>query len=573
MAKEVKIIIDVDSKQAESDFSDLEDSLDSLGSKAKDAKEDVEDLGESAEDSGGKAKKGGKGFGILSSAMKFTGIGAAVGAFTSMGDVLMGNQGFADKFNIALESTKIVVSDIFNKLGDFINRMGKVGAKIMDVKGNFQKLKDGISNFGNMLKEKITDRVKQIINGFGLLGKAMKQLFEGDFKGALDTAKEGVNDIFAVDEKIAAVQRTIEKGKEIYNNVTEAISNTTQSTTNYTKSVIKSAKAIVNSRNELVKLVGEINLQKAAIQGVLNEEIRLRDNENLTFEQRQKHAMEVMNQQLLLLDQEKKMAEAVKENAEAELRTNADNLQAQQKLANANATLITLKQKETEIILGQTKMHHDLNKMRIAGIKEISMLNEMGRNRELEALREQGRLLLEQARKNGEGEAEVLEFIERKKEEIRVKYRDMNLQATSKLFGALAGTAEKGSKNWKMMAKAQALVNMYLGITSALKDPEMPFFARIANAAAVAIAGRNNIRSIVETKMSGEEGGEGEEGDVPAATGVGGIFSGNAGAMIPNQLTEDLVDAGQQPVQAYVVETDISNSQALQEELNLQTTL
>ena len=443
----------------------------------------------------------------------------------------------------------------------------------MDVKGNFQKLKDGISNFGKMLKEKITDRVKQIINGFGLLGKAMKQLFEGDFKGALETAKEGMNDITGLDEKIALVQKTIEKGKEIYNNVTEAISNTTQSTTNYTKSVIKSAKAIVNSRNELVKLVGEINLQKAAIQGVLNEEIRLRDNENLTFEQRQKHAMEVMNQQLLLLDQEKKMAEAVKENAEAELRTNADNLQAQQKLANANATLITLKQKETEIILGQTKMHHDLNKMRIAGIKEISMLNEMGRNRELEALREQGRLLLEQARKNGEGEAEVLEFIERKKEEIRVKYRDMNLQATSKLFGALAGTAEKGSKNWKMMAKAQALVNMYLGITSALKDPEMPFFARIANAAAVAIAGRNNIRSIVETKMSGEEGGEGEEGDVPAATGVGGIFSGNAGAMIPNQLTEDLVDAGQQPVQAYVVETDISNSQALQEELNLQTTL
>ena len=123
-----------------------------------------------------------------------------------------------------------------------------------------------------------------------------------------------------------------------------------------------------------------------------------------------------------------------------------------------------------------------------------------------------------------------------------------------------------------MMAKAQALVNMYLGITSALKDPEMPWFARIANAAAVAIAGRNNIKSISATKMSGDEG-EGEEGDVPSPTGVGGIFSGNAGSMIPNQLTEEVVDTSQQPVQAYVVETDISNSQALQEELDLQTTL
>ena len=83
MAKEVKIVIDVETKQAQSDFSDLEDSLDSLGSKAKDAKEDIEDVADSAEDGGNKAKKGVKGFGILGKAMAFTGIGAAVGAFGS----------------------------------------------------------------------------------------------------------------------------------------------------------------------------------------------------------------------------------------------------------------------------------------------------------------------------------------------------------------------------------------------------------------------------------------------------------------------------------------------------------
>ena len=70
--------------------------------------------------------------------------------------------------------------------------------------------------------------------------------------------------------------------------------------------------------------------------------------------------------------------------------------------------------------------------------------------------------------------------------------------------------------------------------------------------------------------------GSGGGGDVPSAsggaappspTGIGGE------SLIPSQLTEQLSDTGTQPVQAYVVETDISESQALQQELDLQTTL
>ena len=45
------------------------------------------------------------------------------------------------------------------------------------------------------------------------------------------------------------------------------------------------------------------------------------------------------------------------------------------------------------------------------------------------------------------------------------------------------------------------------------------------------------------------------------------------GNLIPNTSNFDATTIGTPPVQAYVVENDISNSQALQEELEVQATL
>ena len=549
MAKEVKIIIDVDTKSANKDLEQTEEQIDSLGFAANKASEDVKEVGESAKEAGDDAKKSSKGFSVLGTAMKITGIGGLVGAFTSFGDVLMKNQRFADIFNIALTMAEMVMSDLFNKVIDVVMSFSDFGKKLKNLTSHDMK------EFSEKLLTQLLLPLTMVRDIIHDLGSAMNLVFKGDFEGAGKAASKTMNDL---------AQDIID--------LTEDFTDAQEETEKYFKSIMKDSMAINESRKRLVELVGEINMQKAAIQGVINEYTRLRDFESNTFEQRQEFAMRLLDQQILMLEQEKKMAEAVKKNAEEELRIYPDNIQAIQKLENAKAALMVLEEQETQLILQQTQAYHDLGVQRIDSIKELQSLNRFGREREEQELREHYKTLLEQARKAGEGEAEVLEFYERKKEEIRVKYRDMNLQATSRLFGALAGTAEKGSKNWKMMAKAQALVNMYLGITSALKDPEMPWFARIANAAAVAIAGRNNIKSISATKMSGDEG-EGEEGDVPSPTGVGGIFSGNAGSMIPNQLTEEVVDTSQQPVQAYVVETDISNSQALQEELDLQTTL
>ena len=64
--------------------------------------------------------------------------------------------------------------------------------------------------------------------------------------------------------------------------------------------------------------------------------------------------------------------------------------------------------------------------------------------------------------------------------------------------------------------------------------------------------------------------------DDPAPSGgepsVPSGFNGIGGA-IPNMESIQGFDSAIQPVQAFVVENDISNSQALQEELEIQATL
>jgi hypothetical protein len=81
-----------------------------------------------------------------------------------------------------------------------------------------------------------------------------------------------------------------------------------------------------------------------------------------------------------------------------------------------------------------------------------------------------------------------------------------------------------------------------------------------------------NVKSIIATDLPGAEGEMGVTGGEPSVPdsntqiGMGGI-----GGLIPNIGSVTAPDA--QPVQAFVVENDISNAQALQEELEIQATL
>ena len=137
-------------------------------------------------------------------------------------------------------------------------------------------------------------------------------------------------------------------------------------------------------------------------------------------------------------------------------------------------------------------------------------------------------------------------------------------------MGQIADAIGKDTKAGKALAIAQALINTYTGVTKALKQGGI--FGAIAGAGILA-TGMAQVQAIRNTDVSGSSMPSAPSPDLSrsttAETDVGGISG-----MIPNLENITGVGTGEmQPVQAFVVENDISNAQALQEELDIQATL
>lgn len=140
------------------------------------------------------------------------------------------------------------------------------------------------------------------------------------------------------------------------------------------------------------------------------------------------------------------------------------------------------------------------------------------------------------------------------------------LNSTAALFGSLADLSKKNAKAQKSFAVAQATINTYKGVTSALAQPT-PFPVNLVMAAAALAAGLVQVRNILAVK---EDGGGG--GGVSGSSSVGSSPSMDAintppqGIQPSTQLDENGNVLSQNnhalpPQQVYVVESDITRVQ------------
>ena len=101
----------------------------------------------------------------------------------------------------------------------------------------------------------------------------------------------------------------------------------------------------------------------------------------------------------------------------------------------------------------------------------------------------------------------------------------------------------------------------------------MPFplnLGAIATGVASVLAGIVNAKAVLKKVPGGGGGGGDTSVSVPTAS----VIEGQGASSIPNLESIEQPTLGQPaPAQAFVVETDISNAQALQQELDLQSTL
>tara|TARA_R110000851_G_scaffold89618_3_gene195517 strand:+ start:8958 stop:10619 length:1662 start_codon:yes stop_codon:yes gene_type:complete len=205
---------------------------------------------------------------------------------------------------------------------------------------------------------------------------------------------------------------------------------------------------------------------------------------------------------------------------------------------------------------------------------------------ELDQAKTQYEKLLELANKYGQDTTKLTEKYDAqvlginktyaKKEE---KVEELTQESKEKMIqdglGAITGLLGENSKASKGIAVANAIRNTYLGVTNALASVPPPW--NFVQAGTTLLAGMSAVKNIMKTSdsettpPSPDLGGGGN--DAPPPENTGGLMA-QVQNMIPNQLTESFADGGStQPIQAYVIENEITNAQTLQQEVELQTTL
>ena len=378
---------------------------DALGRSIGKAVDETKGLGGTLKDAGEKGAGGFKKMGTavkgMGMALKAAGIGLIVALVAKLMEVFSKNQKVVDAFDTAMTALSIAFNDLFSFLSESV---GKITGWFKEI---FENPKESLISFGDAIKENLIERFNSLLEVFGFLGKALKELMDGEFGAAFDSVKEaGVEmaDVFT------GVDGTVEKVTETFNKAGEAI-------IDYTKEVYDSAKAITQL-NKAAEMAAVVN------QGIIADKVReaellrqTRDSEKETFAARIK-----ANQDLkVTLEAQKK---AMLENANIMIAA----AQAQKKMNGSQENKIALQQAinekkaieeqitgfMSEQLQNQESLERELAEVK----KELAQDSIEGMERELLELKNSYESKLDMARKADVDSLALTEKYERERQKI-----------------------------------------------------------------------------------------------------------------------------------------------------------
>jgi phosphoribosylcarboxyaminoimidazole (NCAIR) mutase len=513
------------------------------------------------------AKIGIKGIGT---ALKGAGIGLAVAAFTLLKDIFKENQVVADAFKTAFEFLSIA----FN---DFANFIFSSSDKIT---GFFKSIFDdplgSVKSLGLAIKNNIIDRFNSLLDTLGFAGTAIKKLFEGDFAGAAESAKQAT--LSLVDTIGIVDTETLAKGFD-------AVSNGVK---NYVTETGKAAAANV-------QLEKTARIAEAANQGLIEqydiqaESLRqIRDDESKTISER----IEANNKLAEVLDEQEKAmmanANARVLQAEAELAKNKENIDNQiayQEALNEQAAI------EAQITGFRSEQQVNVNALLKEEQDARRELAEIGKTEaeleRLEALNiyNDRKQLIERTISDEVERAEALKKIKadydayiRSADKVAAAEANKIAEDAQKakldtLRNGLAGIAANLGKETaagKAAAISSALISTYQGAQDSYKSlagiPIIGPALGFAAAAAATVAGLANVKAITSTKTPQVAGGGGTPSvSAPSRPSAPQPPAFNiVGAGAGNQLAETIAGQTQKPIKAFVTSQDVTTAQSLE---------
>lgn len=214
--KQVTYKVNVDTKGAVKEVDELNDSIKETGKDAKNTQESLNTI------SGGavgrfnalKSKVTGvvKSFKSLRVAIIATGIGALLIAVLALQQAFTRSEAGQNKFAKLMG----VIGSIINNLLDVLADLGEALIKA------FEDPQKAIKDFGNLIKENISNRLEGLAELIPALGKAIKLLFSGEFAEAGKVAANATGKVvLGVENVVEKTQAAINKTKEFVKELEE----------------------------------------------------------------------------------------------------------------------------------------------------------------------------------------------------------------------------------------------------------------------------------------------------------------------------------------------------------------
>ncbi len=520
-------------------------------------------------------------------------------------DVLASNQKVVDFFSTAIGTLGDMVRDLFNYVSE------NAGVVVDYFKAIFEDPLGALEDLGQAIKENLIERFVSFGETLGLIGKAVAEFFTGDFAQSWETLKEAGKESIDV---LTGVDDTVDKVVDTATRAAEAIGN-------YAKKTWESNAALVDLQNN-AKLAAA---QQARLAEQYDREAELlrqtRDDERKSIADR----IAANNQLAEVLDKQEKaeLAAAQAQVAAAQATYNhnktidnqvaltqalgqADGVRA--KIAGLRSEQqmndLALNKEENELLKVQAEATNRLSLeaqkfyagriksdvLRLEALKNIAM-----KEREIELKRLQEQIDTYNVGTQARVDAEIA-YAEKKQEldlqikaqedEIRkakvendkeqtekdLKFQEQKFQLASQGTQALMDLNDALTANGVLNAKqsfkvnkslqiAQATIAGYQSVNAVLADLTIPTAIRIPLAIATGISAFANVAKIAAMKY---EGG----GGAPTAPSSN---SGGGGAPAVDLSFLNQSSTGAQPVQAYVLATNVSSAQEAEQKIKDQS--
>ena len=604
MAIEKTINLNVDSKGAVKGVNDLEKSIDGVNKEVKETSKSTQAMSGTLDKATGGAVskftafKGAvgsltTGFKSLRVAIIGTGIGALLIAITALGQAFTRSEEGQNKFSKILGVIGSVTGNLLDLLAD-------LGENIISV---FENPKQAITDFANLIKDNIVTRFEGLINLIPNLGRAVEQLFKGNFKEAGKIAADSVGKVvLGVDSVTDSVDNAInsvkEFGKEISDDAAAAAKIADQRA-----AAEKKARDLIVERAEAERKIAELR-EKAVNKDKFTAQDRIKflEEAGRVSDELAAKEVEVAKLRLEAKQTENALTKSNKDDLNEAAQLEASVIQLETQRLNLQKRLSTelLTSRREEAAANKARVDEENKRNEEAAAKEEKRLTDIEKIQEAyrqkqkdkDAKTELEKINLEEERKLAEldrlGATEeqkqsIIDFYNGKrldnkialdKAEVEIdkntaKAKQENLAKVGNALSSFSEIAGKETAAGKALAIASTLIQTYQSAQSSYASlagiPVVGPALGAAAAGAAVFAGMKQIQNIKKTKVPKGGGGGGAS--------AGGASVGAAptppsfnvvGASETSVLADTVAEQTNEPVQAYVVSNDVTTAQSLE---------